>query len=103
LNVSLFPRLPFIAIAAALAFIPSTRAEQTVEADNGAAYRVMGTHIPYDHNAPISIEVYDNNNHLMMLMFDCKGHIMSEEGWHNLPSRSVAAQIAQLGCKQAKR
>jgi hypothetical protein len=99
-------RHTIIAIAAAaLAFIPSAHAAvQTVEADNGAVYRITETRpavmggveaIVYPPSAP------GDYVDPMGLWFDCKGHMKRFDRMGPMtyvPPHSVAGRIAQIAC-----
>jgi hypothetical protein len=103
-------RRTIIAITAALATLSSAQAAvQTVEADNGAVYRILGIHVQATKFQGISqtyvtTEVADDSNEMTYLTFDCNGSFSletasgSHSGWRHIPARSVAGRIAQIAC-----
>ena len=98
-------RHTIIASAAALAFIHNAHAAvQTVEADNGAVYRITETRqsvaggmeaVVYPPGAP------NDDVDPMLLWFDCKGHMKRFDRMGPMkyvPPNSVAGRIAQIAC-----
>ena len=83
--------------AAALAFIPSAHAQQTVEADNGAVYHILRTMHYSDGTAQAAISTPDVDT--VRLIFDCHGHMATfNSGLRSIAPRSVAGRIADIAC-----
>jgi hypothetical protein len=91
-----------IAAAAALAFIPSAHAAQwpTVEADNGAVYRILDMVHPSPRHSDAQAQIEDPDGRIMNFVFDCQGHMASFSGggMRSIAPRSVAGRIAQIAC-----
>lgn len=88
-----------LTIAATLATLSSAQAAiQTVEADNGAVYRIM--QIERWTNGTSQASIADPDGEVMNFVFDCRGHMASFAGggMRSIPPRSVAGRIAQIAC-----
>jgi hypothetical protein len=88
--------------AAALAFVPSARA-QTIEADNGAVFKIINlTHPnPSSYEGTAEAQIYTPDGELVSLMFDCKGHMKRMDimgPMTYIPPRSVGGKIGRIAC-----
>jgi hypothetical protein len=104
------------AIAAFLLMCGSCHAAQsnwqTVEADNGAAYKVDLNSISHYARGDADMIVYSvdgpnyNPANLRRLYFDCRGHFRDEAGpigqIEYAPPRSVAGKMSDIACTGAK-
>jgi hypothetical protein len=95
-------RHSLIAIAAAaLAFIPTAYAAvQTVEADNGAVYRIIQTRYYSDNGTAVAL-VSTPDVEQTSFLFDCQGRRMAIGNsmlMRSIPPRSVAGRIADIAC-----
>jgi hypothetical protein len=74
---------------------------ETVEADNGAIYKVDLGHIEVIGRGVSAQVVKDEGDEVVpyAITFDCNGHyIMANSGWQFAPPRSVIGRIAALAC-----
>jgi hypothetical protein len=82
-------------------------AVQTVEADNGAVYRIV--EVTHSRSGTASASVYPPDGGPLLISFDCAGHMIiysldAHAGGPSqyVPPRSVAGRIAQIACAGAK-
>jgi hypothetical protein len=91
----------FIAIAVTLATLSSAQAQQTIEADNGAVYRIIQTRHYDDGTAQTAVSTPDVDT--IGLIFDCRGHMATQSsGMHSIAPHSVAGRISQIACAGPK-
>jgi hypothetical protein len=88
--------------AAALAFVPSAHA-QTIEADNGAVFKIINLihPDPSSYEGTAQAQIYTPDGELVSLMFDCKGHMKRMDlmgPMTSIPPRSVGGRIGQIAC-----
>jgi hypothetical protein len=109
-NVSIL--IVLISVSCSTAAERSQSNWQTVEADNGAAYKVDLNSISHYANGGAHIIVYaverpgfDARN-LRRLYFDCQGHYRGESGPIGqityAPPRSVVGRISNIACAQPR-
>lgn len=81
---------------------------ETVEADNGATFRILSTQVIDNHwrggDKPYAMAtVVDDDGAVRILVFDCEGSYapgdVAHAPWQHVPPRSVAAGISQIACK----
>jgi hypothetical protein len=89
-----------ITAAAELAFIPSAQAAvQTIEADNGAVFKIIQMIHPSRDGDVGQAQIYTPDGEFINLLFDCRGNISVGYGhMHSVPPRSVGGKIGQLAC-----
>jgi hypothetical protein len=87
-----------IIAAAALAFVPSAYA-QTIEADNGAVFKIIQVIHPSRDGGVGQAQVYTPDGQIINLLFDCRGNMAPFDGhMHSIPPRSVGGRIGQIAC-----
>jgi hypothetical protein len=96
-------RRTIIALAAIATLSSAHAAVQTVEADNGAVYRIV--EITHGRGGIANASVYSPDGDALNISFDCAGHMVitsmnaqASGPYQSVPPRSVAGRIGQLAC-----